>query len=630
MNYIKKLIAYFTIGLIFSITPTSCEEDPLDRDPVSSFTEKTVFEDINLVKAYLGNCYDKIGGDPFQTLGLTSNSLCSATDECYCIHNPGQYTWSKGTMSPSYLGHFGNWRFIWLQWGALYDNIKNVNVLLANIDKVPAETSIEEELKERIKAEAYFIRAFDYTNLLRSYGGMVLLDEPMKLNDDFSNLERASLAETRDFILADIENAINGLPEKGNIEQGRATKGAAAALKVRLLTFCASKLVNGGYEPNNPLVSFQEGTQQQRWEAARDAGREFIDGTYGNYSLTGTTDDPPANMTREQIMEYADNFHRIFLQKGAWNDDIIYGVQYNKEEGTAIMVNRWDGPNGYHNWGNDSPQEPFVRAFEMADGNKFDWDGPASVTDEFVREATAAELEANPYLNPYYGREPRFYASVLYHGAPWQERPSDVEAPDTIQSGYFVEAGADHTNEDAITPGVDTRQGPTEPWNGTGTGYYLKKFLDPDIVGQYENNEQTWPEMRYAEVLLDYAEACIELGELQNGIDALNMVRNRAGLPDRSVTTQEEARDFLRHERKIEFFGELIRWYDIRRWMIAGDVIQDVHKMNVYEWEDGKMRWEYDTETLVDERMWVDKCYWLPIEIEEMNRAPQLVQNPNY
>ena len=108
----------------------------------------------------------------------------------------------------------------------------------------------------------------------------------------------------------------------------------------------------------------------------------------------------------------------------------------------------------------------------------------------------------------------------------------------------------------------------------------MKKFMDPSSQGQYFNNTNAWVEFRFAEVLLNYAEACIELGgaDLQNGIDALNKVRNRAGLPDR-VTDQATARTYLRHERALELYGEDRRWYDIRRWMIAPDVIKDVHQM---------------------------------------------------
>ena len=635
MNYIKKIVGYLMIGALLFIAPTSCEQDPLDRESVSSFTENSVFEDIDLTKAFLGQCYNDIGAPASwwgnNVLGLTEDLLSSATDELLCIHRPAQYTWSKGTLSPSQLGHWGSTRLGWLNWGYMYDNIKNVNTLIANIDDVPTETSQEEALKQRMKAEAYFIRAFDYTNLLRSYGGVIIIDEPLELDQDFSQMTRSSIAETRDFILSDINKAIEGLPQRGGIEQGRATQGAAAALKVRLLTFCASELVNGGYEPNNPLVSFQEGSQQQRWEAAQSAAEAFINGEYGNYGLTGSTDDPPANMTKEQIWQYANTYHSVFIQKGAWNQELIWGIQYNKAKGNYAAPNLWYGPNGYHNWGNNNPQEDIVREFEMADGSKFDWDGPASVTDERVREFSAAELASNPNLNPYNGREPRFYASILYHGAPWQERPSDVEAPDTIQTGYFVEAGADYTNEDAITPGVDTRQAAIESWNGTKTGYYIRKFLDPEIQGQYEANEHTWAEFRYAEILLDYAEASINLGEIAKGIDALNQVRNRAGLPDRPTgATQAEAIQYLRHERKIELFGEGKRWFDIRRWMIADEVLHDVHKMNVYEWEDGKMRWEWNLDGVQDDREWKDAAYWLPIAIDEMNRAPQLTQNPGY
>lgn len=624
MNHIKKILGYLTVGVMLFVMPTSCE-DPLDRESVSSFTEETVFDDMDLTQSYLENCYQNIGAG-WNRMGLTEDLLSSATDELLCIHRPGPYVFVQGTMSPSQLGHWGGGRFGWLNWDYLYDNIKNVNVFLANVDDVPTETTQDEELKARMKAEAYFIRAFDYINLLRTYGGAVLMEEPFKLGEDFSGYTRSSIAETRDFILADLEKAINGLPNKDEMDQGRATKGAAAALKVRLLTFCASDLVNGGYASSNPLVSFQEGSQQQRWEAARDAAEEFYTGQYSDiYSLTGTTDDPPADMSEAQIQEYANNYHSIFLQDGEWNDDIIWGIQYHQEKGNTIQANLWYGPNGYHNWGNNNPQEHFVREFEMADGSEFDWDAPASVDDEYVREASASELENNPNLNPYNGREPRFYASVLYHNAPWQSRPN---YPDAVQSGYLIDEEGD------TTAGVDTRQAETEAWNGTKTGYYFKKLMDPEVIGQYNNNQQTWPEIRYAEMLLDYAEASIELGgatNISNGIEALNMVRNRAGLPDRPTgVDQEQAREFYRHERKIEFFGEGKRWFDIRRWMIAEDVIKDVHKIDVYEWADGSMKWEWDVSTIVDDREWKDAAYWVPIALEEINRAPQLENNPGY
>jgi hypothetical protein len=372
MKNMKKIIEYSLMMLALILATTSCE-DVLDQKAVDAFNEESVFEDINLAKAYLGRCYDFIGVDNNMLLGLREDILAGATDEVLCIHRPGGYTNIKGTMSPDYLGHFGDWRFNWISW-SLYSNIKNVNIFLANIDNVPAKTSAEEVLKERMKGEAYFIRAFDYTNLMRSYGGVVIIKEPFELNQDFLSVTRSSIDETLNFILSDIDQAIALLPEKDGIEQGRATKGAAAALKSRILSWSTGILMNGGYEPNNPLVSFQNGSRTERLEAAKAAAKGIIDGNYGYYALTGTTEDPPAQMTEEVIMEYADNFFNIFTQKGAWNDEAIWGVQHLQSQGNTTTQNRWWGPNGYHNWGNNGPNEPVVRKFEMADGTPFVWD----------------------------------------------------------------------------------------------------------------------------------------------------------------------------------------------------------------------------------------------------------------
>ncbi|WP_073169241.1 RagB/SusD family nutrient uptake outer membrane protein [Tangfeifania diversioriginum] len=625
----KKTIIYSIMAMML-LFATSCE-DVLDQKAVDAFNEESVFEDINLTKAYLGRCYDYIGVDNNMLLGLREDILAGATDEVLCIHRPGEYTNIKGTMSPDQLGHFGNWRFNWITW-SLYGNIKNVNIFLANIDNVPIETSSDEVLLPRMKGEAYFIRAFDYVNLMRSYGGVVLIDEPFELDQDFLSVQRSSIDETLDFILADLDQAISLLPEKDGIEQGRATKGAAAALKSRILSWSTGILMNGGYQPSNPLVSFQSGSRTQRLEAAKTAAKAVIDGQHGHYALAGTTDDPPAEMTEEVVMQYADNFFSIFTQKGEWNDEAIWGVQHLQSQGNTTTQNRWWGPNGYHNWGNNGPNEPVVRKFEMANGEPFQFDkyDPGNTT---VREFTAEELAEDPERNPYVGREPRFYATVFFDGAQWMQRPSDGQGIDPegrIQTGYFMKPAP---NEDEIDQaGLDTRQSFIESWNGTKNGYYLKKYQDPATVGQHFNNENAWIEMRYAEVLLDYAEACIELGgdNLQEGLDALNRVRNRAGLPDRVTSDQDQAREWYRKERQLEMFAEGDRWYMMRKWMIADEVIEDVYHMKIYHYADGSKKWFYDTAQSVDDRQWNDSFYWLPISRTEMNKAPQLQQNPGY
>jgi hypothetical protein len=184
--------------------------------------------------------------------------------------------------------------------------------------------------------------------------------------------------------------------------------------------------------------------------------------------------------------------------------------------------------------------------------------------------------------------------------------------------------------ESVIKGGSDTRSASSQAWNGTKTGYYLKKMLDIELDGNLFNNENAWIEFRFAEVVLDYAEACIELGEVEEGLNAVNLIRNRAGLPDRVTTDQELAREYYRHERFIEMMAEGDRWYSIRKWMICDEVVKDDYPLYVYHFNDGVDMYIYNNTTIADAREWVDRQYWMPISRTEINKAPQLEQNPGY
>lgn len=635
-----KNIIYILLPAYFLVM-NSCRTDLLDQKPVDSFNEETLFEDLNLVEAFLWQCYDEMGGDREEVLGMREDLLSTATDELLNIHRPGDIKFLKGTLSADDMGHFGDWRFSFLEWRPMYASIKNVNILLDNINNVPVNTPDDENRLEQIKAEAYFIRAFNYTNLFRSYGGVVLVDQEFQLTDDFGTQKRASSDETLEFILADLDMAISGLPTKDNIEQGRATKGAAAALKSRLLSFASGELMNGGYEPSDPLVSFQNGSRTDRLKAAKAAAKAVIDREYGQYALYGNTAPVTEKLSAEQLQEYVQTYYDLFMQKGTWNDEVIWGIQYLNLQGNTAVNNLYWGPNGYNNWGNNEPFEDVVREFEMNDGTSFQWDkyNPGNLS---VREFTKSQVEAEPDRNPYVDREPRFYAYIHYDGAPWRPRSA---TDDKIQTSMYVDAsGSDLLGkslqekisainglETKITGGYDTRSAANQAWNGTKTGYYLRKMTDIDIDGEQNNNENSWLEFRLAEVVLDYAEACIELGEIEEGLEAVNQIRRRAGLPDRPVNAdQEKAREWYRHERLIEMFGEGDRWYTIRKWMICDEVFQDQHPLEIYHFKDGVSMYLYNTTTLADSRTWNNRNYWLPISITEMNKAPQLQQNPGY
>ena len=646
----NKIFIYFLSFLL--ICGTSCT-DVLDQSAVDAFDEDVVFSDINLVKAYVGACYSMIGStkqdgensrnSPMQRRDL----LTCSTDHSLNTMRAGQEPFLVGNLSADNLGMFNNNDNgrPWLFWTNQYLNIQNLNTIIARIDDVPVGNQAETTLRSRLKGEAYFLRALSYSHLLMMYGGVVISDKPYKMTDNVSDIKRSSLAATKDFILSDVAQAIALLPTKSQAgyEQGRANQAAAAAIKSRVLMFCASKLANGGFAAgaSNELVSFPSGSQTALLQAARDAAKDIMDGKYGAYSLVGNTAEPPSPLTEAQVQEYADNFFYVFYQKlgSVWHSEMIWGIQHTSTEaGRTFQPNKWFGPSGYHGFGNDNPTEDVVRRFEMADGSKFVWHTSG---DKFAeRYATAAELAANPLLNPYNGREPRFYASILYHGAPWIERPPEGKPWDPynrIQTGHKYRS---RTDVDPAIRGIDTRQAPFNDWNATKIGYYQKKYLDPGIPASQTQSvfsTHAWIEYRYAEILLNYAEACIELGgaDLQAGINALNLVRRRAGLPSRVTTNQAEARAFVRHEREIEFFGEGQRFFDMRRWMVCNEVVVNVYPIIVKEYIDTNnaltgMSWQLRSNQ-EDTRKWGgDHFYWFPIHRAEMNKAKGLVQNPGY
>src|SRR5207237_8654648 len=155
-------------------------------------------------------------------------------------------------------------------------------------------------------------------------------------------------------------------------------------------------------------------------------------------------------------------------------------------------------------------------------------------------------------------------------GAPWRPRPDDVKGLDSvgiIQTFRQLAIRNDSGRVTEVVPGLDTRDSPVENWNGAYSGSYLRKFSDPSINAQFIKEQVPWIFIRYAEVLLNYAEASIELGEVGDALTVLNQIRHRAGMPD--LTAAPGLRDEYRNERRIEMTFEEQRFFDVRRRMIA-------------------------------------------------------------
>jgi hypothetical protein len=268
-----------------------------------------------------------------------------------------------------------------------------------------------------------------------------------------------------------------------------------------------------------------------------------------------------------------------------------------------------------------------VDEYEMKDGTAFNWANPAEAT------------------NPYAKRDARFYASIFYEGVPWRKRPADAQVFDPwdkIQVGHVY--AMDGTTQ--LVAGVDTRQGSIENWNGGRTGYYLRKFVDPSLDPQYVNQDIPFRHIRYAEVLLNYAEACIEENtgsDLADATTAINQIRTRARQPNlASGLTQAQLRTAVRHERRIELAFEDHRFFDVRRWVIGPAAYKPKHRVDVkylttaattYRKADGST-WGapiFSDMLFVEETSaWNNKCYFFPIYRSEMNKNTKLKQNPGY
>src|SRR5881227_1727059 len=369
----------------------------LDLTPTDQLSDAAVFADPKLTQAFLNDMYRGMGH------GLYEIMLASVSDETHYINDYHTSEIVTSIITSSYRAALDDPRFSHFNWSSNFSRIRQTNIFLSHIDA----TTFDAAWKQRMKGEAYFLRAYFYHNLMRMYGGVPLITKVYGLNEDYK-VARNSFKETVDFIVANADSAAALLPTSyTGADVGRATKGAALALKARVLLYAASDLYN--VNPSaNALTGYT--TPQDRtalWRAAKNAAQAVMDlGSYGLFRPT------PAS-SQEAAQNYAD----LFLQKTS--QEAIMSRFFLTTRDDGAYPNRDDGPNGYHTWGGNTPIQNLVDDYRMADGSKFDWNNPAHA--------------AAPYQN----RDPRFYGSILHDGAPWRARPTDVKNLDpagTIQT----------------------------------------------------------------------------------------------------------------------------------------------------------------------------------------------------
>lgn len=594
----KILQIIFCIGILLNIT--SCKKSFLELKPLDQYDASLVWGDFALVQAFINNIYL---GLPHDFKG--DRMMAVYADEALLTFNYSTSSVNQSLISPSaYYGFDGNGNSCGdYVWENAYKNIRACNIFFSRIDE---STGVTDAQRELIKGEVHFLRAYLYSMLVSMYGGVPIITKAYELNEDYA-VPRNTYEESVNFIIDECEQAANILPLEA-AEKGRATRGAALALKARVLLYAASDLHNSnaswapGYS-NPELVGYVGGDRLARWQAAKDAAKAVMDlGIYDLYMPDPQTAEEATKNYSEMFLlkeTSEDIFVKFYLKKNAWNN-----------------IARYNAPNGFHCYGGSTPIGQLVDDYEMSDGTKFSWSNAAHA--------------AHPYDN----REPRFYASILTDGQYLRPRPVDLQASDplgVVQTGRFERWNSASNSVDVI-PGLDTRQSPIEDWNGTYTGYYLMKFMDRNVQGQFDWQENPWRLIRYTEILLDYAEACLELGQEEEGRAIINQIRKRGGVPEIN-TSGAALMDSYRHERRIELAYEAQRFFDIRRWMIADQAYKDVQGIDIlYKLNPDKVTTTptYKVIPSIIPRIWNPSFYFLPIKLDEMNKNNSLIQNPLY
>lgn len=542
------------VMLLFSVALiSSCEDDILNITPSDRFTEEAVWADEALIEAFIGNTYRTLpSGFRYSLYGLSI-----ITDELNARSNAWAWSVWAGNLTPDDLREVDYWTGVDSRNLNYWQPITRTNLFFENIDR-DREVEIDENTKNRMIGEMKVLRAHSYFKLISLFGGVPLITSTFSLEDDFK-VARSSYDEVMDFVLSELDEAIALLPlEYDASDMGRITKGAAMAVKSRALLYRASPL-------NNPE------NDQQKWQDAADAAKAVID--LNQYTLF-------------------DDYRTMFLEENIYNSEMIWQRPYNQfDSPERVYVELSLYPNGYNGFGQVHPLHNLVEDYETVKG--------------LLPENDPEFDPQNPYVN----RDPRFYATILYDGAPFQGREVETFLPG----------------------GLDSNEGPVSAWNATQTGYYQLKFANEKIVNPSGSNmsQTPWTRYRYAEILLNYAEASYMLGDEATAREYINKVRSRpsVGMPD--VTESGEALfDRLVNERRIELVFEEHRWYDIRRWKIFPQVrSEDRTRMIIRKNPDGTKEYEV---AFWKEGVFNEANYLLPIPQSEINKNALLEQNPGY
>ncbi len=568
----KKTLLYNLFALsIASATLTSCEDmfgDFLDKQPSGELTGEEVFSDWSLMEQFHFDTYNFLRHG---ALRINDSWLDAATDL-------GHTSYANGGVRTTFnIGNYygsGGYNELTSTWEHYYRAIRKCNMILERIESVPKGADLSEETYQRRKAqyisEARFFRAYFYWELFLRYGPIPLvttvLDPDGDLLSDYT--KRPSLKEyVVDFILKELQECESGLMAYNTDSQyaGRIMQPVSRALYSHIMLYMAS-----------PRYSNESGIT---WQQAADAARGFIDDYGSNYALMTDDTNPKAALTNAWLLTpyTEDNKEMIFYR----NDGTI---------GWSSISN--DTPVGEGGNGGLCPSQNLVDMYDMIDGSspfaEYDETG-APVYRETTRTPDINESSGYSDARMWENRDKRLEAAILYNGVTWGNGVINVVR--------------------------GQRDNPIGNANATQTGYYVRKLIPETILSNEHtgNSHRLWTYIRYAEILLNRAEALNEVeGPTEEVCNLLDQIRHRAGITgnvaDRNdLKTKEAMRNFIHKERTVELAFEEHRFWDVRRWGVAGQALgRDIIGIDVAD--DGTI-----TRKVTQKRVFEEKMYLYPI-----------------
>jgi hypothetical protein len=584
MKMYKRIYIPIFAGLM--LLTAACSK-VLDKRDLGSLQGDLVFSDSVLARTYLDFLYDQ----NLPSWGGSWGSSSNLSDESY-----GDSKYFEGTLQVNDVGDFGTK----IDANNNYGKLRALNLFLQEIDK----GTLTPTWKATLKAQAQFLRAWRYFELIKLYGGVPLVLQQQNVVGEEAKedafLPRNKTSECIAQILKDLDVAINTLPARwpSASDWGRITSGAAAALKGRVLLYWASP-------------EFNPSDLADRWQAAYDACKAAKTLLSSNgYALNSSFD--------QMWFSEVNNPEAVFVTcfNNATGDQVRKNNGYDNSTRPSI-----NGTSG----GSNQPSKELVDAFPMKDGKK---PGEAS-----------GKYPYDPVLF-YKNRDPRFNATIAFNGVTW---------PLNGVTNYKIWTYFEGSKS-------------TESGKASNTGFYCRKAIDPKpAIGEVQYIGTDWMEIRYAEVLLNLAEAANGVNKPAEAYEELKAIRQRAGIEPgdddmyglAAGMSRADLFNAILDERLYEFAFEGKRFWDLRRWKLfetklngkrrTGVIIK--LKTDVISGADFKA--QRDTVTLdrayreyftietkiMDTKYaigWKPEYYYFPIPKSALDNNPLLIQNTGW